>query len=119
VTVEGIKKWIISLAPDFTHRLKTIQDSNQFHSLHHHPQTMIPKLYLISSSPLPFFNALSTLYRNRLDLAWLNPELNFFITNTINTALVLETVRSEILVYKDTEFDLASIQLWVEPYVLQ
>jgi hypothetical protein len=110
VTVEGIKKWIISLAPDFTHHLKTIQDFDQFQSSHHHPQTMIPKLYLISSSPLPFFNALSALYRNRLDLAWLTPELNFVITITTNTALVLETVQSEILVYKDTEFSLASVQ---------
>jgi hypothetical protein len=95
VAVEVIKKWIISLAPDFTHHLKTIQDFNQFQSLHHQPQIMIPKLYLISSSPLPFFNALSALYRDRLDLAWLTPELNFLITITTNTALVLETVQGE------------------------
>ena len=67
VSDADIKKWITDNIPDFTQRLQTSDDAEQFDS-----ETGIQKVYLFSSKQKvpPIYRALAAHYRNRIRFAF-------------------------------------------------
>ena len=71
VTDTAVKKWITDNVPDFTQRLQTSDDAEQFGS-----ETGIQMAYLFSSKQKvpPIYRALAAHYRNRLRFAFVPAE---------------------------------------------
>lgn len=71
VTDPDVKRWITDNIPDYTQRLSTKTDADQFAD-----ETGIQKVYLFSSKQKvpPIYKALSSEFRNRLRFAFVNIE---------------------------------------------
>ena len=71
VSDPDVRKWITDNVPDYTQRLMTREDADQFAA-----ESGIQKVYLFSSKQKvpPIYKALSTNYRNRLRFAFVNIE---------------------------------------------
>lgn len=71
VTDPDVKKWITDNVPDYTQRLMTREDADDFAS-----ETGIQKVYLFSAKQKvpPIYKALSATFRNRLRFAFVNME---------------------------------------------
>ena len=71
ITDPDVKRWITDNIPDFTQRLSTMEDFEQFEH-----EDGIEKVYLFSAKQKvpPIYKALSAKYRNRLRFAFVNVE---------------------------------------------
>lgn len=121
VSDPDVRKWITDNVPDFTQRLSTRDDANQFAA-----EEGIKKVYLLSAKQKvpPIYKALSTHFRNRLRFGFTNPEAsvsgelaNEFGASKWPTLLIANTNGDEHLIY-DGKMSLHELISFVEPYAL-
>lgn len=117
-----VRNWITNNIPDYTQRLSTMEDFEQFES-----EADIAKVYLFSTKQKvpPIFKALAQHFRNRLRFAFVSSEASASteiakqLGSTKWPTMLVKTADGEVEVMPGEKMKLDAMREFVAPFALQ